>query len=77
LKQYIHNHSVDELYVFGEASFDSVEQMCFDDVNALTAALNSPEFEAMQAARDEIMNPRYVFSMVSSENWIIGPEAHD
>jgi hypothetical protein len=77
LKRYIHNHSVDGLYVFGEASFDSVEQMWFDDVDALTAALNAPEFEAVQAARDEIMNPRYVFSMVSRENWVIGPDARD
>lgn len=77
LRRYIHNHSVDGLYVFGEASFDSVEQMWFDDVDALAAALNSPQFAAVQAARDEIMNPRYIFSMVSRENWIIGPDARD
>lgn len=75
LRRYIHNHSVDGLYVFGEASFDSVEQMWFDDLDALTAALYSPEFAAVQAARDEIVNPRYVFSLVSRENWIIGPDA--
>jgi hypothetical protein len=30
--------------VFGESSFDSVEQWWFDDVDALRAALRSPQF---------------------------------
>lgn len=77
LKRYIHNHSVDGLYVFGDSSFDSVEQLWFEDMDALREALASPEFKAVQEIREKILNPRYIFSMVSREHWIIGPDARD
>jgi hypothetical protein len=76
LRRYLHAHTVDGAYTFGEASFDSVEQLWFDDVDALQAALASPYFtEKVKAARDEIVDPKYVFSLAVKENWIIGPEA--
>ncbi|MGW4019888.1 EthD domain-containing protein [Streptomyces sp. NPDC005009] len=76
LRRYLHAHTVDGAYVFGEAAFDSVEQLWFDDVDALRAALRSPHFtERVTAARDEITDPKYVFSLAAKENWIIGPEA--
>ncbi|MFC8367352.1 MULTISPECIES: EthD domain-containing protein [unclassified Streptomyces] len=76
LRRYLHAHTVDGAYVFGEAAFDSVEQLWFDDVEALQQALRSPHFtERVTAARDEITDPKYVFSLAAKENWIIGPEA--
>ncbi|MEV5433835.1 EthD domain-containing protein [Streptomyces sp. NPDC052701] len=76
LRRYLHAHTRDGAYVFGEAAFDSVEQLWFDDVAALQEALRSPYFtEQVKAARDEIADPRYVFSLAVKENWIIGPEA--
>ncbi|GAA2284610.1 hypothetical protein GCM10010415_63140 [Streptomyces atrovirens] len=76
LRRYLHAHTVDGAYVFGEAAFDSVEQLWFDDVEALQQALSSPHFtERVKAARDEITDPKYVFSLAAKENWIIGPEA--
>jgi hypothetical protein len=76
LRRYLHAHTVDGAYVFGEAAFDSVEQLWFDDVNALEQALRSPYFtEQVKAARDEIVDQKYVFSLAARENWIIGPQA--
>ncbi|MFC8421939.1 EthD domain-containing protein [Streptomyces sp. NPDC057236] len=76
LRRYLHAHTVDGAYVFGEAAFDSVEQLWFDDTEALRQALRSPHFtERVKAARDEITDPKYVFSLAAKENWIIGPEA--
>lgn len=76
LRRHLHAHTVDGAYVFGEAAFDSVEQLWFDDVDALREALNSAYFrERVTAARDEITDPKYVFSLAVEENWIIGPEA--
>ncbi|MFI6470490.1 EthD domain-containing protein [Streptomyces sp. NPDC050516] len=76
LRRYLHAHTVDGAYVFGEASFDSVEQLWFDSVAAAEEALGSAYFaEIVQGARDEIADPKYVFSLTTKENWIIGPEA--
>ncbi|MFJ6654807.1 EthD domain-containing protein [Streptomyces sp. NPDC091377] len=76
LRRYLHAHTVDGAYVFGESGFDSVEQLWFDDVPALEAALKSPYFtERVTAAREEIADPKYVFSLAVRENWIIGPDA--
>ncbi|GAA3794783.1 EthD domain-containing protein [Streptomyces phyllanthi] len=75
LRRYLHAHTVDGAYVFGESAFDSVEQLWFDDVDALQQALRSPFLtEKVKAARDEIADPRYVFSVAVKENWIIGPD---
>ncbi|MDG4858852.1 EthD domain-containing protein [Streptomyces sp. T-3] len=75
LRRYLHAHTVDGAYVFGESNFDSVEQIWFDDVAALEEALRSPYFkEQVTAAREEIVDPKYVFSLASKENWIIGPD---
>ncbi|MGF1577435.1 MAG: EthD family reductase [Cyanophyceae cyanobacterium] len=76
LRRYIHNHAVDGLYTFSESSFDSVEQLWFDDIESVQAALASPQFrEQVQVARTTLLNPNYIFSMVSREHWIIGPDA--
>lgn len=60
--------------MFGESSFDSVEQWWFDDLDALKAALRSPwHTERVAPERATITDPRYVFSLTTRENWIIGP----
>jgi hypothetical protein len=74
LRRHLHCHTRDGAYVFGESNFDSVEQWWFDDVDALRAALGSAYFaERLAPARTAIADPRYVFSLTSRENWIIGP----
>jgi hypothetical protein len=72
LRRHLHCHTRDGAYVFGESSFDSVEQWWFDDVDALGAALGSSYFaERVAPARAGIADPRYVFSLTARENWVI------
>lgn len=69
-------HTRDGAYVFGEAGFDGVEQLWFDDLEQARAALTSQQYtEKLRAAADEIIDPRYAFSLTAREHWIIGPKA--
>jgi hypothetical protein len=75
LRRHLHCHTRDAAYVFGESSFDSVEQLWFDDIEAVRAALRSPyHAERVRPALAELADPRYVFSLTAKENWIIGPD---
>jgi hypothetical protein len=74
LRRYLHCHTRDGAYVFGESNFDSVEQWWFDDVDALRAALVSAHHtDRVAPARAAIVDPRHVFSLTTRENWVIGP----
>jgi hypothetical protein len=76
LRRHLHCHTRDGAYVFGESSFDSVEQLWFDDIEAVRGALRSPyHTERVKPALVELADPRYVFSLTAKENWIIGPGA--
>ena len=72
LRRHLHCHTNDGAYVFGESSFDSVEQLWFDDLESLQGALRS-EYHAEQVAPAlaGLTDPRYVFSITAKENWII------
>jgi hypothetical protein len=74
VRRHLHCHTRDGAYVFGEASFDSVEQVWFDDLAAAQAALRSPyHAERVAPALAELADPRYVFSLTAQEHWITGP----
>jgi hypothetical protein len=74
LRRHLHCHTRDGAYVFGESSFDGVEQLWFDDIAAVRAALGSPyHAERVRPALAELADPRYVFSLTAKENWIVGP----
>ena len=76
LRRYLQCHTNDGFYVFGEASFDSVEQYWFDDLDALQQALSSTYVaEKVKPALESIVDTKYVFSLVAEEHWVIGPEA--
>ncbi len=76
LKRYLQCHTRDGSYVFGEASFDGVEQLWFDNVDALRKALDSVQFqEKVKASLDSFVDLKYIFTLVTRENWIIGPES--
>jgi len=75
LRRYLHCHTRDGFYTFGEAGFDSVEQLWFDDVDALRAALASAHFtDRVRPALDAVADPTHVFSLTARENWVIGPQ---
>jgi hypothetical protein len=72
----VHAQTRDGFYVFGEANFDSIDQLWFADTASLRAALASPYFaEQVKPAQADLVDPKYVFSLVATENWIIGPAA--
>jgi hypothetical protein len=74
LRRHLQAHTRDGAYVFGEAQFDSVDQIWFDDPGDLAAALASDEFKTRVAPEQSaISDPRYVFSLTAREHWIIGP----
>ncbi len=72
LRGHLHCHTRDGAYVFGESTFDSVEQWWFDDVDALRSALRSSHYtERVAPERAGITEPRHVFSLTTREHWII------
>jgi EthD domain len=76
LRGYLQAHTRDGFYVFGEASFDRIDQLWFDDPDAVAAALASEQMtERVQPEQAELTDPKYVFSMLAKEHWIIGPDA--
>jgi hypothetical protein len=75
LTRHLHCHTRDGFYVFGEAAFDSVEQLWFPDVATAEAALTSPAFtDRVRPARAAITDEKYVFSLTTTESWVIGPD---
>ena len=75
LRRYVQCHTRDGSYVFGEASFDGVEQLWFDDADALKAACESNLFSVdIKSDLENFVDAKYRFSMATREHWIIGPE---
>jgi hypothetical protein len=73
--RYLHAQTRDGFYGFGEAVLDSIDQLWFADTGSLSAALRSPYFaEQVLPARAALTDPRYVWSLVTRENWVLGPE---
>jgi len=75
LRRYLQCHTRDGAYGIGEAVLDAAYQLWFDDVDALTAALESPEFKTVEEDWRTFVQPRYIHRMVTRENWVIGPQS--
>lgn len=76
VRRYLQGQVVDAAYTVGEALLDFAFQIWFDDVDAMGAALASPEFvNGVQPDIQAFLEPRYVHTMAAREHWIIGPEA--
>jgi uncharacterized protein (TIGR02118 family) len=75
LRRYLQCHTRDGFYVFGEAGFDAVEQLWFDDLQALEAAWHSRLFTTdVQCGLENFVDEKHLFSIVAREHWIIGPD---
>ncbi|WP_327583545.1 EthD family reductase [Nonomuraea sp. NBC_00507] len=74
LRRYMQGHTRDGAYGIGEAVLDSAHQLWFDNVDALSAALNSPEFRQAEEDLRTFTEPRYIHRLVVREHWVIGPE---
>lgn len=75
LRRYIQGHTRDGYYGIGEAVLDAAYQLYFDDVDALSAAVESPEFKRAEEDLGSIVEPRYVHRLLFTEHWVIGPQA--
>jgi uncharacterized protein (TIGR02118 family) len=76
LKRYLQCHTRDNFYVFGEPRFDGVEQLWFENIAALNSALNSAQFQGkVKSSLDSFVDPKYIFTLVAEEHWIIGPKS--
>ena len=75
LQRYIQCHVCDSLYAVGESRFDCVDMLWFDDIDALQRAQASRQWNALIASRERLVEPRYVFPLLTREHWIIGPQA--
>jgi hypothetical protein len=74
LRRHLHCHARDGSYAFGEARFDGVEQLWFDDAESLRTALASEHFlERVLPARQALADDGQVFSLAATEHWVIGP----
>jgi uncharacterized protein (TIGR02118 family) len=74
LRRYLQCHTRDGAYGIGEAVLDAAYQLWFDDVDALSAALETPEFKQVNEDMQTFIEPRYFHDMVTREHWVIGPE---
>ncbi|HEU5158506.1 MAG TPA: EthD family reductase [Streptosporangiaceae bacterium] len=74
LRRYLQCHTRDALYGVGEAVLDAAYQLWFDDMEALSAALESPEGKQVYEDLLTFVEPRYIHEMAMREHWIIGPE---
>jgi uncharacterized protein (TIGR02118 family) len=75
LRRYVQGHVRDGAYALGEAMLDCVEQLWFDDPEALSSAMSSVQQQILNADYDLCTEQRYRHRMLVQEHWIIGPEA--
>ena len=73
LRGYLQGFTRDGAYAVGEAVLDAAYQLWFDDVDALSSALSSPEFRRVEEDLRSFVEERYIHQMVTREHWIIGP----
>lgn len=73
LRRYLQCHTRDGYYGIGEALLDAAYLMWFDSVDALSAAMATPEWQRAQDHLLSIAQRRYVHDMVATEHWVIGP----
>lgn len=75
LRRYVQGHVVEGFYSVGEAVLDCVEQLWFDNVDALFEARRSTEHGLAHADYRLFTEERYLHEMVVREHWIIGPKS--
>lgn len=75
LQRYHQCHVRDSAYTIGETLLDSVSILWFQDLGALERAIASPEYrDQVLPDLSNFVDPKYVHTMVASEQWIIGPD---
>ena len=75
LRRYLQCHTRDGAYGIGEAVLDCAYQLWFDDVDAMRAALATPEYKEAEEDLRSFVEPRYIHKLAADEHWVIGPQA--
>ncbi len=73
VRRVVQGHTRDAGYAVAEAPLDFAFQLWFDSADALSATLDSPEYAAVAGDRAVFLEPRYLYQLVTRENWVIGP----
>lgn len=74
LRRYLQCFTRDGAYAIGEALLDAAYLLSFDSVEALEAAVDSPQFAAATEDLKQFVEPRYLHRMAVREHWVIGSE---
>jgi uncharacterized protein (TIGR02118 family) len=75
LRRYIQCHVTDSTYVVGESNLDCVSLLWFDDLAAVSRALESPENHVSVRDLPNFLEMKYAHTLVASEHWVVGPES--
>ncbi|MGK7879442.1 MAG: EthD domain-containing protein [Crocosphaera sp.] len=78
LERYWQCHVRDGFYAVGEAILDAVSLLWFENVEAMEKAVESAAYQQEFAPESTtLFEPKYIHTMATQENWIIGPEFRD
>ena len=75
LKRYFQCHVRDSFYTLGESLLDCVSMLWFDNSQELEKASRSHQYQQeFTPELTTLFEPKYIHTMATQENWIIGPE---
>lgn len=75
LRRYVQCHVRDTSYIVGEPNFDGVEQLWFDNIQAVEKIMRSPEYkEHVMLDLANFTDSKYIFSFAADEYWVVKPE---
>jgi len=71
LRRYVQSHVVPELYARQVPSFDGAAELWFDDLDAMRAAMRSPEVQAALEDEKNFIDHGRVASFVTIEHAVV------
>lgn len=74
LRRYQECFTRDSAYQVGEALFDSVSVLSFDDAAAVEAMWQSRQLAALRELEVSLIDLAHAHVLLTSETWVIGPE---
>ncbi len=77
LRRYVQGHVRDSFYQIGESALDCVEQLWFDNIDAVLSCQKSPQQAMVNSDYRLFAEERYIHRLLVQEHWIIGPEQRE
>lgn len=72
LRRYVQSHVVPETYGARTPGFDGAAELWFDDMDAMRAAMTSPEVQAALEDEKNFIDHSRVASFITTENVVVG-----